>query len=188
MEAAWTPSLKRTIAARFLGAMALRSDQHYVQLEGPRNMENETVASAEPIRPHNVPREPLLAWLARNVLRLTVYLLVASFVLPLYSIVTDGGADGLDYVGLGTLYTLYGGVYGLPGTAAWLMILAYLPPEWSTFRRRALALALSPLIQVFWLAFFVSIGYRLAALVFGLLLPAGAAFVLRLRERRASSP
>jgi hypothetical protein len=41
-------------------------------------------------------------------------------------------------------------------------------------------------IQVIWLASLLSWGYDLAALVFGLLLPAGSAFVVRLRERLPS--
>jgi drug/metabolite transporter superfamily protein YnfA len=135
-----------------------------------------------------LPREPLLVWLARNLLRLTLYLVLVSLLLALHPIVTEGSTEPLSYVGLAALYAAYGGVLGIPGTAAWLLMVAYVPPEWSTWRRRAVAVALSPLIEAYWLIFLASIGYWLAAAVFGIALPIGAAFVVRLRERKASSP
>jgi hypothetical protein len=49
------------------------------------------------------------------------------------------------------------------------------------------ALALSPLIQVILFVFLFSHGYVWAAAVFGLLLPAGSAFVIRLRARTPSA-
>lgn len=135
-----------------------------------------------------LPCEPLGVWLARNLFRLTLYLVVVSLVLALHPIVTEGSTEPLPYVGLAALYAAYGGVLGIPGTAAWLLIVAYIPPEWSTWRRRAIAVALSPLIEAYWLVFLASAGYWLAAAVFGVGLPVGAAFVVRLRERRASFP
>jgi hypothetical protein len=47
---------------------------------------------------------------------------------------------------------------------------------------------MSPIIQIVWLAAFISWRAYLAAAIFGLLLPAGSAFLIRLRERRPSSP
>ena len=135
----------------------------------------------------DVPKEPLLRWFARNVLRLTVYLAVASFAAAVFSLLTDG-SDPLGIPGLAVIYFLYGGYFGVPGTLVWLIVVALLPPEWSSLRRRAVALAVSPVIQVIWLVWLYSWGYFVAAAVFGLILPAGSAFVVRLRGRRPSSP
>jgi hypothetical protein len=88
---------------------------------------------------------------------------------------------------LAVLYFLYGGYFGVPGTLVWLLVVAQLPPEWSPIRRRVVALAISPVIQVIWLVWLYSWGYFLAAAVFGLILPAGSAFVVRVRGRRPSS-
>lgn len=98
----------------------------------------------------------------------------------------EGGPETL--LGLTVIIFLYGGSFGIPGTIVWLVTVANLPPEWSTFRRRAFALAISPVVQVLWLVQLLAWGYHLAALVFGLLLPAGSAFVVRLRGRMPSSP
>ncbi|MGH2681471.1 MAG: hypothetical protein ACRDG8_13520 [Actinomycetota bacterium] len=136
----------------------------------------------------DVPKEPLLRWFARNVLRLTVYLAVASFATALFSLLRTEGSDPLGIPGLAGIYFLYGGYFGVPGTLVWLLVVVLLPPEWSPLRRRAVALAMSPIIQVIWLVWLYSWGYFLAAAVFGLILPAGSAFVVRLRERRPSSP
>ena len=96
--------------------------------------------------------------------------------------------DLLGIPGLAVIYSLYGGYVGTPGTLVWLMVVAMLPPEWSTLRRRAVALVVTPIIEVIWLAWLLSWEYFIAAAVFGLILPAGAAFVVLLRERRPSSP
>jgi hypothetical protein len=135
----------------------------------------------------DTPKEPLLRWLATNVARLAIYLALASSGMAVYSLLAeDGGPETV--VGLTVIYFLYGGYFGIPGTIVWLVAVANLPPEWSTFRRRACALAISPIIQVLWLVWLLSWGYHLAALVIGLLLPAGSAFVVRLRERLPSTP
>ena len=89
--------------------------------------------------------------------------------------------------GLTVYFAFVGGFLGIPGAIGWLLIVASLPPEWSTLRRRAVALALSPLIQVTLLVFFFSSGYLWAAAMVGLLLPAGSAFVIRLRVRTPSA-
>ena len=89
--------------------------------------------------------------------------------------------------GLTVYFAFVGGFLGIPGAIGWLLIVASLPPEWSTLRRRAVAVALSPLIQVTLLVFLFSRGYVWAAAMVGLLLPAGSAFVIRLRVRTPSA-
>jgi hypothetical protein len=150
-------------------------------------VEQVAASGATVFGPHSTSREPILGWLARNVFRLVVYLLAASLATALYSVVADETGSFV-LPGLTVYYAFVGGFLGIPGAFGWLLIVASLPPEWSTLRRRAVALALSPLIQVFLLGILLSHGYLWAAAVFGLLLPAGSAFVVRLRERRPSSP
>jgi hypothetical protein len=133
------------------------------------------------------PKEPLLRWMGINVFRLVIYVALASFAVAVSSVIADD-AGPTTLLGLTVISFLYGGVFGIPGTIVWLLVVAIVPPEWSTLRRRAVALAISPVIQVIWLASLLSWGYELAALVVGLLLPAGSAFVVRLRERLPSSP
>jgi len=134
-----------------------------------------------------VPKEPFLRWVASNIVRLTVYLALASFSIAVYAVLKeDGGPATL--LGLSVLYFLYGAVFGIPGTIGWLLAVAFFPPEWSMRRRRAMAVAMSPLIQLIWLVELVTWGYGIAAAVVGLLLPAGSAFVVRFRERKPSSP
>jgi MFS family permease len=133
------------------------------------------------------PKEPLRRWMDSNVFRLVIYLALASFAAAVSSVIADD-AGPTTLLGLTVIYFLYGGVFGIPGTIVWLLVVAIVPPEWSTLRRRAVALAISPAIQVIWLVSLLSWGYELAALVFGLLLPAGSAFVVRLRVRLPSSP
>lgn len=138
------------------------------------------------LRVDEVPKEPLLRWLAINVARLVVYLALASIAAALYSVLEAEGPDPL--LGLAALYFLYGGYFGVPGSIVWLLVLAMLPPEWSALRRRVVAVAASPIIQIIWLLWLLSWGYFAAAAAFCLMLPAGSAFVVRLRERRSSSP
>lgn len=147
---------------------------------------SEAVALRNPPRA-DVPKEPLLRWFGINVLRLTLYLAVGSFAGSVFSLLTTEGSDPLGIPGLAVIYALYGGYFGVPGTLVWLLVVALLPPEWSPLRRRAVALAMSPIIQVIWLVWLYSWGYFLAAAVFGLILPAGSALVVRLRERKPSS-
>ena len=134
-----------------------------------------------------VPKEALLRWLASNIVRLTLYLALASFGIAAYAVLADD-AGPATLLGLSMIYFLYGGYLGIPGTIVWLLSVAFFPPEWSTRRRRAMAVAMCPLFQLFWLVELVSWGYWIAAIVVGLLLPAGSAFVVRFRERRQSSP
>ena len=138
------------------------------------------VFGATDLGPHSATREPLLGWLARNVLRLAIYLLAASLAAALYSVAADE-TGSLAVPGLTVYFAFVGGFLGIPGAIGWLLIVAALPPEWSTLRRRAVAVALSPLIQVTLLVFLFSRGYVWAAAMVGLLLPAGSAFVVRLR-------
>jgi hypothetical protein len=133
----------------------------------------------------DLPREPLLRWLGSNVLRLIFYLGAASFAAAVFSVLTSEGPDPL--LGLAIIYLMYGGYLGIPGTLVWLLVVAMLPPEWSKLRRRTVALAMSPIIQVILLAWLLSWRYFVAAAIFGLLLPAGSAFVVRLRGRMPSS-
>lgn len=148
-------------------------------------VQSDAVAPRNPLL-DDVPKEPLLRWFALNVLRLTVYLALASSSIAVYAVLKeDGGPASL--LGLAVLYFLYGASFGIPGTIVWLLCVALFPPEWSTRRRRAMAAAISPLIQVIWLVELVSSGYETAAAVVGLLLPVGSAFVVRFRERVSSS-
>ncbi len=146
---------------------------------------------AAPLTPvaDEVPLEPFLRWVGSNVLRLSVYLAAASvgtaavltsdFFLPYTweEVVATAG------------YTfLAGGILGIPGTVLWLVLVSQLPPEWSARDRRMVAALASPMIQIVFLGVFLSGGARVLALIFGILLPAGSSLVVRLRERRMSSP
>jgi hypothetical protein len=152
---------------------------------------SEAVALRHPPR-DEVPKEPLLRWFGINVLRLTVYLALASFGVELVGVLTEvapAAPTARDILLFETvLFFLVGGLYGIPGTLLWLLLVAALPPEWSTLRRRAAALTMSPIIQVIWLTWFISEHAYLAAAIFGLFLPAGSALVVRLRGRAPSSP
>lgn len=134
----------------------------------------------------DTPKEPLLRWLGINVLRLVIYLGAASFAASVFYVLTSEGPDPL--LGLAVIYFLYGGYLGIPGTLVWLLVVAMLPPEWSKLRRRTVAVAMSPIIQVILLAWLLSWRYFVVAAIFGLLLPAGSAIVVRFRDRRPSSP
>ena len=133
----------------------------------------------------DIPKEPLLRWLGSNVLRLTIYLAVASFGV---SFVTFKELEPREDLLVATIvFFFYGGLLGIPGTLVWLFFVAKLPPEWSTVRRRVVAMATSPFIQVISLLLFIEAHAYTAAAIFGSLLPAGAALVVRLRDRRPSS-
>ena len=100
---------------------------------------------ATDLGPHSATREPLFGWLARNVFRLAIYLLAASLAAAMYCVAADE-TGSLVVPGLTVYFAFVGGFLGIPGAIGWLLIVASLPPEWSTLRRRAVALALSPLI------------------------------------------
>jgi hypothetical protein len=134
-----------------------------------------------------VPLEPFLRWVGTNVLRLTIYLAVASVGTAL--VLTS---DVLPYTWEEVVATagftfLAGGLLGIPGTILWLVLVSQLPPEWSARDRRVVAALASPSIQVVFLGLFLSSGAHVLALIFGILLPAGSSLVVRLRERRMSS-
>ena len=141
---------------------------------------------ATDLGPHSATREPLFGWLARNVFRLAIYLLAASLAAALYWVAADE-TGSLVVPGLTVYFAFVGGFLGIPGAIGWLLIVGSLPPEWSPLRRRAVALALSPLIQVILFVFLLSRGYVWAAAMFALLLPAGSVFVIRLRVRTPSA-
>ena len=150
-------------------------------------MQPEVVTLGHASRSGEVPKEPLLRWLGVNVIRLTLYLALASLVVASTALFTGDALFGDDVFEEATVLFL-AGLVGIPGTCVWLLLVAKIPPGWSTIRRRALAVAMSPIIQIFWLVAFISWGAYGLAIVFGLLLPAGSASVVRLRELRPSSP
>jgi hypothetical protein len=149
-----------------------------------------TGSTAElPPPPNAHPREPFLRWFGGNVMRLAVYLGIVSVALGVLLVVGDGFIEAFDAgSGMAVVLFLSGALYGIPGTTVWLLIVSRLPSEWSITKRRLVALAATPLIQIFWLVVFVLVGWIPFALLFGLLLPAGSAFVVRLRERMPSLP
>jgi hypothetical protein len=139
-------------------------------------------------RADETPKEPLLRWVGINVLRLTTYLAAAS--VGTAAVLVSGFApDTWEEVVATAGYTfLAGGVLGIPGTIVWLLLVSQLPPEWSARDRRVFALIASPSIQIVLLSLFLSEKAYALAVIFGILLPAGSAFVIRLRSRRPSSP
>jgi hypothetical protein len=135
------------------------------------------------IRSDLEPKEPVLPWLVANVFRLAVYLAIASVGSAL---VYAAGADLKEQLFWATTFFIFSGLAGIPGTILWLMIVANLPPELSTSTRRILAVVASPLIQIILLVAALREYAEAFALFFGVVLPAGSAFVVRLRERRPS--
>jgi hypothetical protein len=135
------------------------------------------------------PREPFLRWLGTNVIRLAVYLGIVSVVLGSMTVLTDPSSTGVGgAAGSAAVFFLVGGLSGIPGTTVWLLIVSMLPTEWSSERRRLVALATTPLIQIVLLLAFLEWGFTTGVVVIGLLLPAGSAFIVHLRERMPSSP
>ena len=135
-----------------------------------------------------VPLEPFLRWVGSNVVRLSIYLAAAS--VGTAAVLTS---DFLPYTWEEVLATagytfLAGGILGIPGTVLWLVLTSQLPPEWSARDRRVVAALASPLIQIILLGVFLSGDAHVLALIFGIFLPAGSSLVVRLRERRPSSP
>jgi hypothetical protein len=147
-------------------------------------------ASLSTVRTDDAPKEPLLRWLAINVLRLALYLAVASFVSAIgYGLLQSADLRSGEALFWTSLFFIVGGLLGIPGAVLWLSIVASLPTEWSSGRRRAFALATSPLIQfILLIASMADPNAAAFSLIFGILFPAGAAFVVRLRERMPSSP
>jgi hypothetical protein len=134
-----------------------------------------------------VPKEPFLRWAGINVLRLTIYLAAAS-VGTAAVLVSGFESDRWEEVVATAGYTfLAGGLLGIPGTIVWLLLVSRLPPEWSARVRRLFAFIASPSIQVVLLGLLLSEKAYAWAVIFGILLPAGSAFVVRLRGRSPSS-
>jgi hypothetical protein len=151
-----------------------------------RMQPSEVVALGQGSRSGEVPKESLLRWLGVNVMRLTLYLALVSFVVATATLLTGDALFGDDPFEEAAVLFL-AGLVGIPGTCVWLLLVAMMPPGWSTIRRYALAVAMSPIIQIVWLMAFISWGAYELAIVFAVLLPAGSAFVVRFRELRPSS-
>jgi hypothetical protein len=135
------------------------------------------------------PKEPLLRWFGLNVLRLAIYLVIASLGTAAALVLPNTAPDSFEEVAATAAYTfLAGGLLGIPGTILWLLFVAGMPPEWPVRHRRAFAVIASPSIQIVLLGLFLSQQAYALAVIFGILLPAGSAFVVRLRGRRPSSP
>jgi hypothetical protein len=137
----------------------------------------------EAVRSEGEVIEPLLPWLWQNVLRLAVYLLIASSVSAVLFAVADHAFEAGDVVVLTLALFAGGGLYCLPGTAIWLGILSRLSPEVPIRRRKVIAILIAPLlVGLVWIVLLWSL-IPVLALWFGVILPAGAGIVVRLRER-----
>ena len=129
--------------------------------------------------------EALLPWALVNVARLGAYLLVASVATSL--VLGSGGMRIADrsvneIFDWSVIYFFYGGLACLPGTALWLIIVARLSPELPRNKRRLISAAIAPpLIGLLFLLAFVAARGWLLALIYGILLPAGSALVIRPR-------
>lgn len=132
--------------------------------------------------------EPPFPWVLVNLFWLAAYLLAVSLVSGIAAAQTDESAGGgvvgrvqalAEYT---SLYFFYGGLYCLPGLAAWLVILARLPLAWSGLMRRLVAIATAPLVGVILLLMFIPRELDVVALIYGFLLPLGSGFVVRLRR------
>jgi hypothetical protein len=137
----------------------------------------------ETVRTEGEDIEPLLPWLWQNVLRLAVYLLIASIVSAVLFVISDPAFEAGDVVFLTLALFAGGGLYCLPGTAIWLLILSRLSPDVPIRRRKAIAiLTAPPLVGLVWIVLLLSLIPVLAGW-FGVILPAGGGIVVRLRER-----
>src|SRR5918996_1140090 len=136
-------------------------------------------------------KEPLQPWVWANIGRLAVYLLVASLGAGIYGAFTDSpsGIGIIRFLGLTAVNTgfffVVGGLGCLPGLAVWLVVLAHLPLTWPSLMRRIVSVATAPLVGAIWLVTFIASEWYPLALIFGLLLPLGAGFVVRLRLPRS---
>jgi hypothetical protein len=136
----------------------------------------------ETVRSEGEVIEPLLPWLWQNVLRLAVYLLIASIVSALFFVVADPAFEAGDVVFLTLALFAGGGLYCLPGTVIWLLVLSRLSLDLPIRRRKfAAILTAPPLIGLVWIVVLWSFIPELA-FWFGVILPAGAGIVVRLRE------
>jgi hypothetical protein len=127
--------------------------------------------------------EPLLPWLWQNVLRLAFYLLIASIVSAVLLVVPEPAFEAGDVVFLTLALFAGGGLYCLPGAAIWLVILSRQSPDVPIRRRKVIAILTAPLlVGLVWIVLLWSLIPVLAGW-FGVILPAGAGIVVRLRER-----
>jgi hypothetical protein len=94
--------------------------------------------------------EPMVPWLWQNVLRLAVYLLIASIVSAVLFVVPEPAFVAGDVVFLIVGLFAGGGLYCLPGAAIWLVILSRVSPDVPIRRRKAIAILTAPLCLSAW--------------------------------------
>jgi hypothetical protein len=98
-------------------------------------------------------------------------------------VVPDPAFEAGDVVFLTLALFAGGGLYCLPGTAIWLVILSRLSTDVPIRCRKVIAILTAPLlVGLVWIVVLWSLIPVLAAW-FGVILPAGAGFIVRLRER-----
>lgn len=142
----------------------------------------------ELVRAEGDVRGPLLTWFGVNFARLAGYFLVASFVSTTVFVLADPTL-ARERAGAVLVFTartfLDGGLLALPGAVIWLWILSLLSPDLPARRRRLIAAVTAPpLIGVVWISEMLWSGSPswVLALIYGVLFPAGAAWVVRDRE------
>lgn len=137
----------------------------------------------ETVRSEGEVVEPLVPWLWQNVLRLAVYLLIASIVSAVLFVVPEPAFEAGDVVFLTVGLFAGGGLYSLPGAAIWLVILSHVSPDVPIRRRKVIATLSAPLlVGLVWIVLLGSL-IPVLAVWFGVILPAGAGIVVRPRER-----
>lgn len=124
-------------------------------------------------------REPFLDWLLPNLFRLYAY----------HFIVTIGLGAVLSFfygfeavMPIASMMWMVGGFFAIPGMLVWLSLVSLLPTTWHPLVRRGLAVATGPVIEVILLYGFLAASMYELALLFGIVLPACAGFVIRLRR------
>jgi hypothetical protein len=140
--------------------------------------------------------EPAGWWIVTNLARLAAYVAAACIATGIVAVVVPTfGSPPLENAAVATILLFsYGAIFCLPGTFIWLFVVGSLPISGTTRRRRTIALVTTPLIGGFLFAGLLTSGgtepvWTVSfALIYGLLLPAGSAFVIRLRgEARPAS-
>jgi len=129
------------------------------------------------------PKENFFVWWGTNVLRLLVYLLVVSTVTVVLFSVSGGGISADEVLGGIFMFFLYYALFSLPGIAVWLIGLGFVPPEWSSRRRRIVAVVSGSMIGVPIQLVMAMLDAWLVLLIWGLLVPMGAGYVVVLRRR-----
>ena len=126
--------------------------------------------------------EALLPWVLINIASLSAYLLFASVATAILSAGTMPDFGVRVVVDQSLLFFFGAGLTCVPGTALWLIIVARLSPELSAKKRRIIAAAIAPpLIGLLFLLAFIEARAYLLVLIYGVVLPAGSALVIRLR-------